>query len=298
MGSNDFPLHEHILEMSELMSQCTALNPPVLETYTSAYSLIERRQFTNMIELASHVLLLAQMQTSDELAGQAQKVLESWILRGEPMPNQFIYETAELFASVGYRFRVVQWTTREQAFDQLVSAAGRKTLEDETDPLDPFLSGSRIQQGYTSFTPWAMNSYEGQYHHDSHVPSRQQCYLSSVYKTDPKPDLDCVVCPSCNFCTKVRIDMLKHEAQHWEPQPCSCARSNQKAMAAQLDIKRCQCGRFTTDENARMLRNWADEETGQLLQRFGNLETMPTFTSTTAIQMQRDMTDRNMEQYL
>ena len=97
------------------MTQCTSLNPPVLETYTTAYSLIERRQFSNMTELTNHILFLAQMQTQVDLAGQVQGVLESWVLRGEPMPNQFIYETAGLFGAIGYRFRVVQWTTREQA---------------------------------------------------------------------------------------------------------------------------------------------------------------------------------------
>jgi hypothetical protein len=65
------------------------------------------------------------------------------------MPNQFIYETTELFNSIGYRFRVVQWTTREQAFDQLVSASNRRSLEDVAKPVDVFLSGFRIQQGYT-----------------------------------------------------------------------------------------------------------------------------------------------------
>jgi hypothetical protein len=297
MNGHSLAHHEHILEMFRCMTQCTALNPPVLETYTPAYSLIERRQFTDMIELANHILFLAQMQTQVDLAGQVQSVLESWVLRGDPMPNQFIYETASLFASVGYRFRVVQWTTRDQAFDQLVGATNDSTLENVANPSDIVLSGSCIQQHYTSFTPWAMNSYEGQYH-DANLPQQHQTRRTSVYKADPKADLNCVGCPSCNFCTKVRKDMLKHEAQHWESPPCICSRLNQRAMAATLDTKLCQCGRLTIDENARMLRNWEDEQTGHLVQRFGTSETMPTFINTTAIQMQRDMTDPNMEQYL
>jgi hypothetical protein len=158
MNNYDCGPHEHILEMFQIMKQCTSLNPPVLETYTTAYSLIERRQFTDMIELANHILFLAQMQTQVDLAGQVQAGLESWVLRGDPMPNQLIYETAELFASVGHRFRVVQWTSREQAFDELVSATNNRSLEEETNPIDVVLSGFRIHQDYTSFTPWAMNT--------------------------------------------------------------------------------------------------------------------------------------------
>ncbi|KAI4732789.1 hypothetical protein E4T50_16647 [Aureobasidium sp. EXF-12298] len=285
MAEDSLAHHEHILEMFQFMTQCTALNPPVLETYTSSYSLIERRQFADMIELANHILFLARIQTHADLAGQVQSVLESWVLRGEPMPNQLIYETAELFASIGYRFRV------------LVSTANNATLEDVANPSDVILSGSRIQQDYTLFTPWAMDSYEGQYH-DSNVPQQQQSRRTSVYRIDPKVDLNCVGCPSCNFCTKVRKDILKHEAQHWESIPCICSRLNQRAMAVTLDTKLCQCGRLTIDENARILRNWEDEQTGHLIQRFGTSETMPTFTNTTAIQMQHDMTDPNMGQYL
>jgi hypothetical protein len=149
MDSHDCAPHEHILEMFQIMRQFTSLNPHVLETYTTAYSLIECRQFTDMIELANHIIFLAQIQTQVDLAGQVQSVVESWVLRGDPMPNQFIYETTELFNSIGYRFRVVQWTTREQAFDQLVSASNRRSLEDVAKPVDVFLSGFRIQQGYT-----------------------------------------------------------------------------------------------------------------------------------------------------
>jgi hypothetical protein len=163
MNNYDCGPHEHILEMFQIMRKYTSLNPPVLETYTTSYSLIERRQFTDMIELANHILFVAQMQTGVDLAGQVQAVLESWVLRGNPVPNQFIYETAELLNSIGYRFRVVKWTTREQAFDQLVSASNNRPLEDEANPVDVVLSGSRIQQAYTSFTPWAMNSYEGNF---------------------------------------------------------------------------------------------------------------------------------------
>jgi hypothetical protein len=61
MNNQAIAFHEHILEMSRFMTQCTSLNPPVLETYTSVYSLIERRQFTDMIELVNHILFLAQM---------------------------------------------------------------------------------------------------------------------------------------------------------------------------------------------------------------------------------------------
>lgn len=297
MNSNDCAPHEHILEMSQFMTQCTSLNPPVLETYTTAYSLIERRQFSNMTELTNHILFLAQMQTQVDLAGQVQKILESWILGGDPMPNQFVYENTKLFASVGYRFRVMQWNTREQAFDQLVSAANNQALEDAANPGDVVLSGSRIHHNYTSFSPWTMNSYEGQYH-DSDEPQQRQPGRLSVYKTDLKVDLNCVGCPSCGFCTKVRKDMFKHESQHWESTPCLCAHSNQRIIATQLDTKRCHCGRLAVDQGARMLRNWQDEQTGQLIQRFGKSEAMPTFTNTTAIQMQHFMTDLNMEQYL
>jgi hypothetical protein len=76
MGDHNLVSREHILEMSRFMTQCTSLNPPVLETSTSVYSLIERRQFTDMIELANHILFLAQMQTRVELAGQILAVLE------------------------------------------------------------------------------------------------------------------------------------------------------------------------------------------------------------------------------
>ncbi|KAI4854627.1 hypothetical protein E4T44_00033 [Aureobasidium sp. EXF-8845] len=262
--------------MSRFMTQCTSLNPPVLETSTSVYSLIERRQFTDMIELANHILFLAQMQTRVELAGQILAVLERWILRGDLMPNQFIYETADLFASVGYRFHVVQWTTREQAFDQLLSASNSSDPDHPADPRDVVLGGSRIHQAYTSFTPGAMNNREGKYH-DSNVP-QQQLPRHFVYKSDPKIDFNCIGCPSCDFCTKVKKDMLKHEQQHWDPVPCICARQNQKLMAAQLDTRTCQCGRLIIDEGARMT------------------EAMPMFTHTTAIQLQRD--HPNMGDYL
>jgi hypothetical protein len=69
-------------------------------------------------------------------------------------------------------------------------------------------------------------------------------------------------------------------------------------MAAELDTKVCRCGKRTIDESARMLRNWEDEQTRPLLQRFGMSEAMLTFTNTTSIQMQRDATFPNMEQYL
>jgi hypothetical protein len=59
------------------MTQCSSLNPPVLETYTFAYSLIERCQFIDMIELANHILFLAQMQTQSKLAGQVHAILET-----------------------------------------------------------------------------------------------------------------------------------------------------------------------------------------------------------------------------
>jgi hypothetical protein len=275
--------HEHILEMSRFMTQCTSLNPPVLETCTPAYSLIERRQFTDMVELANHILFLAQMQTQLDLAGQVQAVLEKWVLQGDPMPIQFIYDTADLFASIGYRFRVVQWTTREQAFDQLLSASKTSNSEHPANPWDVVLSGSRIHQACTSFTPWAMNNLEGQYH-DSNVP-QQKLPGHYVYRTDSKIDFNCIGCPSCDFCTKVKKDMLKHEQQHWDPVPCICARQNQRLMAVQLDTRTCQCGKIIIDERARMLRSWEDEETGQLIRKAGMTDTMPMFTNTTAIQM-------------
>lgn len=284
--------------MTQFMVQCTALNPPVLETYSTSCSLIERRQFTDMIQLANHILFLAKMQTQPDLAGQVQSILESWVLRGDPMPNQFIYETAELFASIGYRFRVVQWATREQAFDQLVFAANSTAPSDAKTTSDIIFDGFRLQKAYTSFTPWAMNSYEGQYH-DSSQPPQQQPRRASVYKKDPKIDLDCIGCPTCNFCTKVKKDMLKHEAQHWDdPYPCICAQHDPKVMAKEIDTKACQCGRLAINENTRMLRNWADGRTGHLVHKFGMSETMPTFANVTAIQMQRDITFPKMEQYL
>ncbi|KAH0346124.1 hypothetical protein KCU83_g7485, partial [Aureobasidium melanogenum] len=298
MTNYDSAAHEHILKMTQFMTQCTALNPPVLETYSISCSLIERRQFTDMIQLANHILFLGQMQTQPDLAGQVQSILDRWVLRGDPMPNQSVYETAGLFASVGYRFRVVQWTTREQAFDQLVSAANNTILSDEETASDVIFDGSRIQQDYTSFTPWAMNSYEGQYH-ASNLPPQQPSRRPSIYKKEPKTDLDCIGCPTCNFCTKVKKDMLKHEAQHWDdPYPCICAQLDPKVMAEEIDTKVCHCGRLAIDENARMLRNWADKRTGHLIHKFGMSEAMPTFANVTAIQMQRDVIVPKMEQYL
>lgn len=277
------------------MTRYTALNPPVLETYSTSYSLIERRQFTDMIQLANHILFLAQMQTLPDLAGQVQKVLENWVLRGDPMPNQFIYKTAELFANIGYRFSVVQWTTREQAFDQLIYAANNRAAETASDII---FEGSRIEQDYTSFTPWAMNSYKGQYH-ASNLPPQQSPRRPSIYKKELKIDLDCIGCPTCNFCTKVKKDMLKHEAQHWDDDcPCVYAYLDEKVMAKEIDTKVCHCDRLAIDENARMLRNWADERTGRLIHKFGMSETMPTFANVTAIQMQRDVIVPKMEQYL
>jgi hypothetical protein len=69
-------------------------------------------------------------------------------------------------------------------------------------------------------------------------------------------------------------------------------------MAAALDTKVCQCSRLTIDEDVRMLRNWEDEQTRPLIQRFGRSMTMPTFTNTTAIQKQCNLTVRNMEHCL
>jgi hypothetical protein len=221
-------------------------------------------------------------------------VLERWILRGDLMPNQFIYETTDLFASVGYRFRVVQWTTREQAFDQLLSASDSSDPEHPVNPWDIALSGSRIQHAYTSFTPWEMNNHEGQYH-DSKVP-QQQLPRHVVYRADPKIDFNCIGCPSCDFCTKVKKDMLKHEQQHWDPVTCICARQNLRLMAVQLDTRTCQCGRLAIDEKARLLRSWEDGETEQLIRKAGMTDTIPMFTNTTAIQLQRD--HPNMGDYL
>ncbi|KAG9700548.1 hypothetical protein KCU95_g721, partial [Aureobasidium melanogenum] len=297
MSNYNFATNELILEMTQFMTQCTALNPPVLETYSTFYSLIERRQFTDMIQLANHILFLAQMQTLPDLAGQVQKVLESWVLRGDPMPNQFIHKTAELFAAIGYRFRVVQWTTREQAFDRLISAANTTPSDEET-ASDIIFDGSRIQQDYTSFTPWAMNSYKGQYH-ASNPPPQQSPRRVSIYKREPKIDLDCIGCPTCNFCTKVKKDMLKHEALHWDDAySCVCAYLDEEVMAKEIDTKVCHCGRLAINENARLLRNWADERTGHLVHKFGMSETMPTFANVTAIQMQRDVIVPKIEQYL
>lgn len=226
------------------MIQCTALNPPVLETYSTSYSLIERRQFTDMIQLANHILFLAQMQTLPDLAGQVQRILENWVCRGNPMPNQLIHATTDLFASIGYRFRVVQWTTREQAFDHLVFTANNTTAETASDII---FDGSRIQQDYTSFTPWATNSFEGQYH-ASNLPPQLSPRRVSIYKKELKIDLDCIGCPTCNFCTKVKKDMLKHEAQHWDDAyPCVCAYLDEKFMAKEIDTKVCHCGRLAID---------------------------------------------------
>lgn len=298
MTNHDCAPHEHILEMTQFMTQCTALNPPVLETYSTSCSLIERRQFTDMIQLVNHIHFLAQMQTQSDLAGQVQGALESWVSRGDPLPIQFIYETAELFASVGYRFRVVQWTTREQAFDQLVSATNNITMSDAGTASDIVFDGSRIQQAYTSFTPWAMNSHRGQYY-ASNIPPQQTPRRPSIYKKEPKVDLDCIACPTCHFCTKTKKDIFKHEAQHWDdPYPCICAHLDPKVMAKELDTRICGCGSLAFDENARMLRNWADARTGYLVQRFGVSETMPTFANVTAVQMQRDVVVPKMEQYL
>jgi hypothetical protein len=212
------------------------------------------------------------------------------------MPKQFIYETADLFASIGCRFRVMQWTTREQAFDQLLSTSNIPDMKSPANPWDVVLSGSHIQQDYTSFTPWAMHSHEGQYH-DSNVP-QQQLPRHSVYRADAKFEFNCIGCPSCDFCTKVKKDMLKHKSQHWDPVPCICARQNQRIVAVQLDTGTRQCGRLTIDESARMLRDWEDEQTGQLIHKSGMTEAMPVFTNTTVIQMQRDVTCPNVEQYL
>ncbi|KAK5999387.1 hypothetical protein QM012_005512 [Aureobasidium pullulans] len=301
MASYNLAPHEHILEMTQLMTQYTALNPPVLETYSTSYSLIERRQFTDMIHLANHMLLLAQMQTGSDLAGQVQGNLENWILRGNPMPSQFIYETAGLFALIDYRFRVVQWTTREEAFDQLIAGTCNTTLSDAETASDIIFDGLRIQADYISFTPWALNSYEDQYH-DYNPRPQQLPRRSSVYKKEPKPDLDCIGCPSCTFSTKVKKDMFKHESQHWDdPFPCICAQLDDEtteAIAKEIDARPCYCGKLAIDENARMLRNWADERTGYLVHRFGMAEYMPTFANVSAIQMQRDVTVPTMAQYL
>ncbi|CAD0091198.1 unnamed protein product [Aureobasidium vineae] len=291
--TNACATHEHILEMSQFMTQCTALNPPVLEAYTSSYSLIERRQFTDMMQLANHMLFLAQMQTGSILAGQVQRSIESWVVRGDPMPNQFIYETAELFASVDYRFHVMQWDTREQASDAMVSASNRDT----EDPMDTILDSFRIQEAYPSFTPWAMNNHPGTYH-DTNEPPLLSPHRVSVYKTDIKAHLNCIDCPSCSFSTKVKRDMLAHEALHWDPQPCECAQSNQKALAAGIDTIFCSCDKLTTDETARMLRNWEDETTGHLIRKFGRSEVMRKFSNTTAIQMQSDVTVPDIHQSL
>jgi hypothetical protein len=148
MDNYDCAPHENILEMFLFMTKYTSLNPPVLGTYTTAYSLIERRQFTDMIELANHILFLAQMQTQVDLPVKFKQSLGT--VSCEAIPY-------------GYRFRVVQWTTREQAFDQLASDTNNPAFRNAANPSDIILSGSRIQQGYTSCTPWAMNSYEGNF---------------------------------------------------------------------------------------------------------------------------------------
>jgi hypothetical protein len=101
-----------------------------------------------MIELANHILFLAQMQTQVDLPVKFKQSLGT--VSCEAIPY-------------GYRFRVVQWTTREQAFDQLASDTNNPAFGNAANPSDIVLSGSRIQQGYTSCTPWAMNSYEGNF---------------------------------------------------------------------------------------------------------------------------------------
>ncbi|KAG9799336.1 hypothetical protein KCU96_g7, partial [Aureobasidium melanogenum] len=233
--------------MTQFMTQCTALNPPVLETYSTSYSLIERRQFTDMIQLANHILFLGQMQTQPDLAGQVQSIIENWVLRGDPMPNQFIYETAELFASVGYRFRV-RCRNCLRCYLRRLSHSTRLYL--------------------------------------IHTLGNEQLRRPSIYKKEPKTDLDCIGCPTCNFCTKVKKDMLKHEAQHWDdPHPCICAQLDPKVMAKEIDTKVCHCGRLAIDEN-------------DVFHKFGMSETMPTFANVTAIQMQRDVIVPKMEQYL
>ncbi|KAI4716844.1 hypothetical protein E4T48_06970 [Aureobasidium sp. EXF-10727] len=195
--TNAHAAHEHILEMSQFMAQCTALNPPVLETYSSSSSLIERRQFTDMIQLANHILLFTRQLGC-------------------------LHLSVTVFALCNGR--------RERAFDALVSAANRNP----EDYMDTILDGSRIHEAYTCFIPWAMAGSSSSYH-DINNPPQLSPRRVSVYKTELKADLVCIGCPSCSFCTKVKRDMLAHETLHWDPRPCNCSQSNQKTLAAGID---------------------------------------------------------------
>ncbi|THZ82421.1 hypothetical protein D6C84_05807 [Aureobasidium pullulans] len=297
MSVNTSPTHENVLEMFEFLTASTSLNPPCLETYNaSSYELLERRQFTDMIQLVNHLLFVARMQHNDQFAAAVAGILESWVLRGDPMPNSFINESADLFATIGYRFRVMQWSVSQQAVQDMIAATRNLTLDDVDHPLELTMDGARIREDYHSFTPWAMTAYPGIFH-DSSVPEQYVPTLNP-YKTKIKPDHICIGFP-CNFCTKVQKDFLAHESKHWEPQPCICAQLDQEIIGKELDKKICpQCGRLCIDENRRMIGNWKDAETGHLVRKFGKVDEMKTFANTTAIQMQRDVTVPDMGRHL
>ncbi|KAI5199442.1 hypothetical protein E4T39_06253 [Aureobasidium subglaciale] len=298
--------HAHILEMFISMQEATSSTPPVLETYeASSYTLLERRQFTDMVQLANHLLFIAQLQTDYNLASQVQNVIDNWTVRGEPSPEQFIYETADLFASVGYRFRVVQWQTKEQAFDVLATANTDVDMENADNALDAVFDGIRIADVYRSFIPWTINSYAGEFH----TTNNPEVYVpkASVYRNPVKPDYNCVGIPNCSFCTKVLKDLLRHDAGHWDPRPCVCANTTPERRKdlekEQIDTMVCNfCGSLATDEDARMRRSWEHPESGHCIHnayKSGKSEMeMATFANNTAIQMQRDITMPDMTEQL
>jgi hypothetical protein len=253
--------HNHILEMFKYMTDMTALNPPVLETYeASSCSLIERRQFDDMMQLANHILFLAQMQTQADMSIEVQRSIENWVLCGNPLPNIFIHETANLFASVGYRFRVMQWESSQYVCNEF------PTINEQADPMEDVLDGTRIYQDYRCFAPWSTALHNN--FHAMDTPPQHPPPQKSVYKQPLKPDFDCVGFASCNFCTKDKNYFYQHEASHWDGEYTS-----QSALA----------------ENARMLADWRDQETGSLINKYGKDIVRPTFANTTAIQMQRDL---------
>ncbi|KAI5271628.1 hypothetical protein E4T47_05089 [Aureobasidium subglaciale] len=285
--------HTNIQEMSMSMQEITSSNSPVLETYEAfSYTLIERRQFTDML------------QNYHGLAGQVQNVIDNWTIRGDPSPDQFIYETADVFASFGYRFRVVQWQTREQASNVLAAAGIDVAMEDVDNVFDAIFDGTRITDGctYRSFIPWTVNSYAGEFH----TINNPQSYIlkASVYKKTVKPDHNCVGVPNCSFCTKILKDILGHDAGHWDPRPCVCAgitsQRRKELEGQQIDTMFCKiCGTLAIDKDARMRRSWEHFETGYCLHKFGkSVGEMATFANVSAVQMQRDITMPDMTEQL
>lgn len=259
------PSHDHILEMCKYLADLTSHNPPVLETYeATSYTLIERRQFTNMVDLCQHVLFLASMQNQPPITDYVQRALEAWVLRGDPMPNQFIYETADMFASFGYRFRVTQRQISQIACEMMLDSAANRTIADVESPWDLLFSGVRIHEDYRLFTPWTLMPIPlpaVQPRANQRTDEHEQQVKKRIYQ-----DYDCIVCPRCSFTCKNRKQFLLHDAEHWPEQ-------------SRVDL----CS---------IISAWEDENTGREIRHLtqkGECMYFSTFAETSAIQMQQDM---------